>query len=423
MNCPVCQRSLAPTLSICPSCGAMMHDTVREEVQKNITTSGQVRERPQQAQPHVRVASTRPNAALVSASAPRVHTNGLTAPKTSPTLVDFNHKNKAIPEWRIQLQNAVQQRREGTALSSENRPLTSAETVRQKKTAEPLASDAVGSTADPRVANAIRRITESRNTFLEPSLPQKKKANTIRTEQPRPFGVVPSTAGAAAIRDRPTITALGTPKLVNVSAPTAFKRDTNKLPRIEIGVAIPQPAEDTQLEAILIGPQLDEIAESKRIHITAESNNVDQPESPSVEEEDIEDLAPVSMRFGAGLFDFIIGSFASMLILSPLVFAGMEWLSWGGFLTLVGTMSVILFLYMTACLGFFGKTAGMKLFSLELVDAVENEYPTIRQSAVSSSVFLISIFLVGTGFLTMLFNEEKRALHDLLSGTILVREF
>ena len=129
------------------------------------------------------------------------------------------------------------------------------------------------------------------------------------------------------------------------------------------------------------------------------------------------------MRFGAGLFDFIIGGFASMLLLSPLAFAGMEWFSWGGMFAMVGTLAIVLFLYMTASLGFFGKTAGMKLFSLELVDAVENEYPTIRQAAVNSAIFLLSIGVAGVGFVTMLFNEEKRALHDLISGTILVREF
>jgi uncharacterized RDD family membrane protein YckC len=78
---------------------------------------------------------------------------------------------------------------------------------------------------------------------------------------------------------------------------------------------------------------------------------------------------------------------------------------------------------MTLCLGFFGKTMGMRLFSLELVDAVENEYPTLKQAAINSSVFLVSLVFGGAGFLTSLFNEERRALHDLLSGTILVREF
>jgi uncharacterized RDD family membrane protein YckC len=58
-----------------------------------------------------------------------------------------------------------------------------------------------------------------------------------------------------------------------------------------------------------------------------------------------------------------------------------------------------------------------------LVDAIENEYPTLKQAAVNSSVFLLSLAVCGAGFLTTFFNEERRALHDLLSGTILVREF
>jgi len=66
---------------------------------------------------------------------------------------------------------------------------------------------------------------------------------------------------------------------------------------------------------------------------------------------------------------------------------------------------------------------GMRLFSLELVDAVENEYPTLHQAAVNSSVFILSLALGGAGFLTVFYNEEKRAIHDLLSGTILVKEF
>src|SRR5215204_6345546 len=37
MMCPVCKRDLAPTLSICLTCGAMIHDTVREELETKIS--------------------------------------------------------------------------------------------------------------------------------------------------------------------------------------------------------------------------------------------------------------------------------------------------------------------------------------------------------------------------------------------------
>src|SRR5437868_4956139 len=108
MNCPVCDRSLAPTLSICPTCGAMMRDTVREELQPKITPGGAPKTE----------AQARPAATPVMSPSPaqavrRVDTAGLVAPKTSPTLVEFQNKNAPLPDWRIQLQNAVQQRKGG----------------------------------------------------------------------------------------------------------------------------------------------------------------------------------------------------------------------------------------------------------------------------------------------------------------------
>jgi uncharacterized RDD family membrane protein YckC len=65
----------------------------------------------------------------------------------------------------------------------------------------------------------------------------------------------------------------------------------------------------------------------------------------------------------------------------------------------------------------------MKLFSLEIIDVQENDYPSLHQAAVSSSVYLLSLALGGIGFLTMLINSEKRAAHDLISGTIVVKEY
>jgi uncharacterized RDD family membrane protein YckC len=335
--------------------------------------------------------------------------------------VEFNHKNKSIPEWRLQLQNAVQQRKGVQILSDEKQPLAAADTVRHRS-AVATVTESPESIADPRVANAMRRITESRNTFMDPA-PAPKRNPGIRPELSRPFGVVPTARGTADVVERPPVSTSPRPRLVNVTAPAPLKRDTNKLPRIEIGNPATEIEEENPTEASVIARPAEEIPESKRITITVETNTAEEPRWPVDEAEEIEDLAPISMRFGAGLFDFIIGSFASMLLLSPLVFAGAEWLSLGGLLILTATMAAVLFVYMTASLGFFGKTVGMKLFSLELVDAVENEYPSIRQSAANSAVFLLSLVFAGAGFLTIFFNEENRALHDLLSGTILVREF
>ena len=138
--------------------------------------------------------------------------------------------------------------------------------------------------------------------------------------------------------------------------------------------------------------------------------------------EEADDLAPFSMRFGAGLFDLIIGGFATAILLSPLMLSGGSWMSLSGVLAFSAALAIVLFVYLTLTVGFTGRTFGMRLFSIEMVDAEENAYPTLHQAAVSASVYLLSIALGGIGFLPVLFNDEKRAAHDILSGTILIRE-
>lgn len=212
------------------------------------------------------------------------------------------------------------------------------------------------------------------------------------------------------------------PKPRLVSAQPVIKRDTNKLPPLDLRHISAIETEEPIVDKLKIESPSTEFVEIKRIQIRAEYAAIDDGDVISHAEE-IEDLALFSMRFGAGLFDLIIASFVSMLLLSPIAFTQGEWFTTSGLLLFCGVFAIVTFIYMTICLGFYGKTMGMRLFSLELVDAVENEYPTLHQAAVSSSVFILSLVFGGAGFLTVFYNEENRAAHDLLSGTILVKEF
>ncbi len=436
MNCPVCARSLAPTLSICPSCGAMMYDTVREELQTKITHGAapamNVRVQPvPEVRPVQQARIAPPPVRSAPPSVRRTETAALASSKTSPTLVEFQNKNAALPDWRIQLQNAVQQRKgahtpasEVVAQASSHFP-TSGGRALKAETVQRIEPEAVAEISDPRVANAMRRITESRNNFLDAdAAPKRSAAAKPAPARPYRFGVITANAASASAPAPASVRpdALPKPKLVN-PAPPPSKRDTNKLPPIE-RISVPKSVE-AELDPDVIEDTIvpTEFAEIKRIQIIAEPTEIDEIETSELSSDDIEDLAPLSMRFSAGLFDLIIGAFAAGLLLSPIAFTSGEWFTGAGLITFAGTWAIVSFFYMTLCLGFFGKTMGMRLFSLELVDAVENEYPTLHQAAVNSSVFILSLIFGGAGFLTTLFNEEKRALHDLLSGTILVREF
>jgi uncharacterized RDD family membrane protein YckC len=441
MNCPVCGRNLAPTLSICPACGTMMNDSVREELQTKIV-SGKIALRPQPrpAQPAEPQRIPPPPAAPAPAmTAEKVNeivarhtTSRLVAPKTSPTLVGFQNKNAPLPDWRLQLQNAVQQRKNAASNPGEAARPTVAPVV--ERVEEPKTPAIQVEISDSRVANALRRIEQSRQSFQSPDAGKSAQAVRVaRPMPPRPLEVVtprnvaPAPAGWSGQRTAQAVAVAMAPQpsrtettAVPVSIPP-MRLDTNKLPKLE-AVVSPEPVAFAVDDDPLTSPVTTGTIESKHIEIRAHRPTTDEfVEEPYSDE--IEDLAPFSMRFGAGLFDLIITGFVSLVLLSPIAFSGREWFSLAGLLTCAGSLAMVTFLYMTIGVGFYGKTIGMRLFSLELVDAMENEYPTLKQAAVNSCIFLISLATAGVGFLTIFFNEERRALHDLLSGTILVREF
>jgi uncharacterized RDD family membrane protein YckC len=145
-------------------------------------------------------------------------------------------------------------------------------------------------------------------------------------------------------------------------------------------------------------------------------------ESLEPEPEEVDDLAPLSTRFTAGLFDVIIAGFGTAILMSPLFVRGGEWFSFSGILAIAAAFGIVMFTYLTVGIGLRGRTFGMKIFSLEVIDIEANEYPTFHQSAVRAAVQLIGLPLLGIGFVPAFFNDERRAAHDLVSGTILVRE-
>ena len=411
----------------------MMNDTVREELQSKITSGNLPRiARPEPPRAAANQMPSRPAIITPPAAgmAKRQVTAALNPPKTSPTLVEFQNKNTTVPDWRLQLQNAVQQRKGGQSPTSkqEHSFPTNGGAALKAEIVQPVTETVpVQEISDPRVANAMRRIDRSRKVFSAETAVKRPSPPQV---PPRafPFDVVENTA-RPAVRSAAMPNPQPKPKLVVPTPPPELKLDTNKLPplpalpgKIQRVETIPAHAPESIPELRHTELEKVPVVAAERIQIKAEHPEIDE-QYFEADDAEIDDLAPISMRFGAGLFDLIIGGFISMAILAPFAMRAGESSSLSSVLLVLGTLSVVMFFYMTISLGFLGKTLGMRLFSLELVDATENEYPTLQQAAVNSSVFLLSLGFLGAGFLTVLFNEEKRAVHDLLSGTILVRDF
>jgi len=429
----------------------MVHDSVREELQTKIGTAPvkRKREKPiEAATPPVENLPPNPVPATPNPRPVRTTTTELNRQKTSKTLVEFQTKNPTIPDWRLQLQNAVRSRKSGVSTDTNGgyqaQLVTSGANALKAEYIEESEPRSEVEHKDQRIANALKRIADSKKTFL----PETNEDTFAEVKTPvarnYPFNVVSRTATPPPVSQPEAKASINVPPKPRLVPTVSLKNtgyDTNKLPPLpaegpissfDMPVAFivdepvaPEPAPievppETYTEPIRVPVKVEFAVEA----YSEPSAAIFEPfEIETDASDEIDDLAPFASRFNAGLFDLIIGLFVSLILLSPVAFAGGDWFSASGLLALAGTCAIVMFLYLTSSLALLGRTAGMKLFSLELIDAELNEYPSFHQAAVSSAVYLLTLPLGGLGFLTIFFNDEMRAAHDIVSGTIIVNEF
>ena len=408
----------------------MIHDSVREDligkVSARLKTMNsdlnevrrvEVQTMEEKPSPNKTLPSVAPTPTSMPVSEiPRAKTTDIAAQPTSPTLVEFHSKNSTIPEWRLQLQNAVRQRQGQARIATEfvvepdiaprAKLVTSGANALK---AEVVEAPKPATQKNPDLARALERIEQSRRKFLVEEEAAQSAPSAPKTGKNYRFHIAPKTNEANVSPDEVILPVVSFPKPRLAALPRMEKEklDTNKLPPIPAQVAGSFAAPPVVLGKTVAG----------KIRL-AEENNIAVVE----ETEEYDDCPTFAMRFNAGLFDLIIGSFVSLCLLAPFMLMGGNWLSGAGFFAFAATVAIVMFVYLTTAVGFYGRTFGMQLFSLELVDIEGEEYPTFHQAAVSSSVYLLSLAFGGLGFLTVLFNEEKRAAHDLVSKTIIVKE-
>jgi len=77
------------------------------------------------------------------------------------------------------------------------------------------------------------------------------------------------------------------------------------------------------------------------------------------------------------------------------------------------------FLYFAYSWAASGKTFGMALLGVRVVSA-DGAAATVRQAVIRTLAFPLSFLLLGLGFLGILLQHDRRALHDLIAGTAVI---
>ena len=83
---------------------------------------------------------------------------------------------------------------------------------------------------------------------------------------------------------------------------------------------------------------------------------------------------------------------------------------------------VIEIAYFVVCWGFFGRTIGMMLFGLRIVRNSDGGKLTWGNVILRMIGWFVAGFVLALGFIWVAFDARKRGWHDMIGGTVVIRQ-
>jgi uncharacterized RDD family membrane protein YckC len=368
MRCPACGARYENVAIRCPECGAL---------QTEISVSVSM---PSHSEMDIVEQTTTPKAT------PRKRT----ATRKTQSLIEFPGVNRtAVPEWRKELGERVREIqekrvREATIVGTGIDQLISESEPKATATLE-LLPQAELPCVNPLVAKALRRIERAHS---QPGGSAAVATAVAYEEQPVEIDLAAASEEGNSKSERVhNLTVVPAPEVISAEPPVESRR-----PRRVI--------DDTNDPAL---NYLDQIATAVRLEIREYQS------------------AGLIRRMLSALTDLAAVALLSSPCLALTRLTTLEWQNPKVIGFLAGAFLVVGFLYLTVSVAFTGRTIGMKLFSLRVVDARTGLIPTGSQSAGRSLVYLLSLASAGIALVYALLDRERQTVHDRFTRTAVIR--
>jgi uncharacterized RDD family membrane protein YckC len=370
MRCTACGAFYEERSARCPECGA---------IQDGSSTS-----------PSQQVQYDQP--IMLAETAPVKNTQERqTTPRNNQSLIEFPGVNRsAVPEWRKELGERVREVQERRAreatLEAGIEPLFN---ELEPKTAPllELLPQTEPPPLNPLVVNALRRIERAHAQAASNGF----GATAVAYEEQPEFGVDLALAEDLTPATKPekvhNLAVVPTPPVIN----SEIKQEPRRPRRII----------DDQNDPAL--NYLDSIPRS----LTVETREYCS--------------APLYLRTLAAIIDLLVVCFFSSPVLALTELANLDWRNPRVIAFAVGTFMVVGFLYLTVSIAFTGRTLGLRLFSLRVVDARTGLIPTGSQSAGRALFYMLSLATAGIMLMYAFVDSEKHAAHDRFMHTAVIR--
>ncbi|HEX5890375.1 MAG TPA: RDD family protein [Pyrinomonadaceae bacterium] len=328
-------------------------------------------------------------------------------PERKSTLIEFpGISRSSMPEWRKELSERVREVQERRAREAA-REAAEAERQRAEASITPPQLELLPPTEapamNPLVAAALKRIERAHQSA------------PVETRAPR-------TSLATAVAYAPE----REENIMNETVPPTIQLEFETEPPVE---ETPAPVEKTHL--VVVPPPVEPVVAKAEIPQLPKRLIRDDPNDPALNYLDsicrnvrVDDLASQSAsafrRVVSALLDLIFCALLTSPIAGALYLTGnLNILDTRVLSVLGGSLVVVTFLYLTLTTALTGRTLGMRMLSLRVIDTKTGLIPTGGQSVGRSFFYLLSLATV-VGILFALINREGYTAHDRFTRTAVV---
>ena len=328
-------------------------------------------------------------------------------PERKSTLIEFpGISRNSVPEWRKELSERVREVQERRAREAA-REAAEAERQRAEAAINPPQLELLPPTEapamNPLVAAALKRIERAHQSA------------SVESRAPR-------TSLATAVAYAPE----REENIMNETVPPTIQLELESEPPVQ---ETPPPAEKTHL--VVVPPTAEPVVVKTELPQLPKRLIRDDPNDPALNYLDsicrnvrVDDLASQSASAFRRVVSAVLDLIVCALLTSPLV----------GALYLTGNLNVqdtrvitvlsasfvvVTFLYLTLTTALTGRTLGMRLLSLRVIDTKTGLIPTGGQSVGRSFFYLLSLPTV-VGILFALVSREGYTAHDRFTRTAVV---
>jgi uncharacterized RDD family membrane protein YckC len=380
MRCPACGAFYQELSERCPECGAIQNENQVELSQIQSEPAG-IWEEPGSP------------VAVRKAQAPR---------RSNRSLIEFPGVNRsAIPQWRKELGERVREVHERRAR----------EAILEAGGTEPLFCELDNNSApqlellpqaeppqlNPIVVAALQRIERAHSQPIGNAAMATVAAAVVYEEQAE-FEV----DLAPAEETTPTTKPERVHNLAVVPTPIVMTTDIpQETPDIPQEPSKPRRLIDDSNDPAL--NYLDSVRTTKTLEIREYSS------------------APVYLRMPAALLDILVIGLLAAPFMALTRLTDLQWRNPRVIAFAAGTFLVVGFLYLTISIAFTGRTLGMKLFSLRVVDARTGLIPTGAQSAGRALIYVLTLASGGVVLVYMFISRERHTAHDRFTRTAVIR--